>query len=595
MGIITEIKNSYWDIATSSEKQLSRRKFRLSERYEIIEEKIYDANDNYRYSFYAEYDKKSRVIKKTSPTGLVNTYLYDQWDNLIQKKEVGSCEKRYQYNAANRPISCEEITSTGKSKFSYTHYDHKGRLLSYTDTKNNKTEQTYDAFGRCLETKFPKEKDANGQIYHPIIQYDYDVLGNLTSHTTPQKEITKTKYNLYRKPIQIIYPDKTEIFLTYDKKGNLLQTLQQDQTRIEYTYDIFSRMTSKSIYTKENTLLSLEKWEYNAFNLISYTNAQGLVTYYFYDGANRKTLEKANKREKGYFYDALNFLERIQEKEIDFIQKHNEEGWILEQWEETAHRQENYMQFFYDSEGRKQKAHRRTSQGFAVDHFFYNEEGKINLHIDPLGAETKYLYTDYFDNSLQQTLLEKTTIDPTGNATIEFYSVANHLISTEKRNSANETIFFEELFYDRSGNQVKKASTVFLQNTPQKKIEIAWEYDNMGRKIKQIEAVNRISSFVYDKKGNLIEHTFPNNTKMKYSYDGLNRLIEEKSCDGSIHYHYNYTQDGSSLQIFDPVQNITILRKYNLFDEIIEEQFSTGPIYQWNYDKNGPLHIFYFT
>jgi YD repeat-containing protein len=150
-------------------------------------------------------------------------------------------------------------------------------------------------------------------------------------------------------------------------------------------------MTSKSALAKSGEELSRETWEYNTFHLLSHTDTRGLTTHYTYDGAGRKISETAEGREKHFSYDALGFLERTAEGDVSHVQICDVEGHVIEEWiEEANDLTENWMCFSYDTEGRKEKAVRHTSQGNATDLFCYDEDGRLTKHTDPEGGITSF-------------------------------------------------------------------------------------------------------------------------------------------------------------------------------------------------------------
>ncbi len=129
---------------------------------------------------------------------------------------------------------------------------HSPKLLLQTDSRGNRTAQSYDAFGRCIQTQFPSAIDEEGTPYTPQVTFAYDIQGNLSSTSVSGGGTTKTVYNTLRKPVQIIQADGTVLHHTYSPSGSTLaQTVYPDGTRVDYLYDIFQRMTSKKFYSAE--------------------------------------------------------------------------------------------------------------------------------------------------------------------------------------------------------------------------------------------------------------------------------------------------------------------------------------------------------
>ena len=585
-GLPRSLTELYFDLPTRTEKLLKQTHYTYSPHYHITAEAVHDAEGTHRYTLNTDYDAQGRVIRKNNPLGQPSTYLYDDHSNLIESHEVAAPKKIYTYDVSGHPISCQEIDSTGNVKTTFARYDTKGRLLSQTDSKGNTTHQAYDPFGRCLHTQFPTVKDASNEIYTPTIHFTYDTQGNLASSTDPQGNTTRTLYNALRKPICIMHADGTEISHRYHTCGTLATTLYPDGTQIDYTYDLFQRMISKTI-TSQGQHLSTETWHYNSFHLLSYTDANGLTTTYTYDGAGRKIAENAAGRTKTYTYDALGFLQQTTEGDVSHIELHDVGGRVIEVWDEDSSRLENRMHFSYDDNNRKEKALRHTSQGMATDLFTHDSEDRLTSHTDPHGHTTQIIYADNVRNDLDQCVLQKTTIDPLGNTTIETHDAADRIVLIEKKNPTGATVSRDELFYDRAGNKVRRVSTVFLADQPLKHVTSTWLYDAMGRILTETEADHKTTHYTYDSRGRQASRTLPSHITLFYTYDGLDRLRELSSSDHTIHYQYHYQLGPHPTRIDDLIHNTTLQRTYNIFDELIHEINPRQLSMQWDYDDQG--------
>jgi RHS repeat-associated protein len=582
-GLPQQIVMSYYDARTAGELQLLRTELTYNHRNQLIAEAIYDAEDRYRYMLSTDYDHAGRVLRRTNPLGRENTYRYDEFGNCVEEKEVGKPRKISRYDTVGRLYLMDE-----NGKGTRTTFDAKGRLLSQIDFRGNETQQTYDSFGHCIETIFPAVCDEEGCVYSPRLVFTYDLQGNLASTTTPKNETVRTVYNLYRKPTLIIQPDGAETRHRYDKNGALAVTQHADGTEIHYTYDHFQRVTSKKTFSREKALLSQESWGYSAFQLIAYTDPRGLTTTYVYDGAGRKIAEEAQGRRKSYSYDALGFLERSQEDEKTGVQVHNEAGLIVKEWEtDEKGVVENEVSYVYDAENRKEKALRQTAQGEAVDHFGYDEEGRVIRHVDPLGAVTEFIYDEAYQNNLGQRVLQKTSIDPLGNVRVETYDVQTRLVSVEKRDIQGRSHSYEAILYDRSGNQVERRSTLYREGEPVKSLSVKCEYDTCGRLVAQIEPNEKITTYAYDNKGRLQRRRAPSGVELTFVYDGLDRLVREWSTDETLDLQYDYEAGSSDpILVIDHQKKTKLERSYNAFGELVREN-NNGITTSWDYDVYG--------
>lgn len=590
-GLVKSATESYWDIEKQKEIPIKKIDYKYNRANQVETERVYNAKNILSYTLTTKYDDHGNIKSKTTPLGLENTYLYDECDQLIEIKEVGSSKKVFTYDAAGRQKTCEEPSLNRVTRYEY---NAKGKIRSTTEFNENKIEQTYDSFGRCKETIFPLSKDEAGERYNPVAKFEYDIQGNLASITTPRDEKTQTFYNAIGKPIRIVQANGKEIRHIYNKNGTLAKTIYPDKTEVRYAYDIFQRKTAEEKFSPEGVVLLKETWEYTAFHLSSHTDPNGLKTTFTYDGAGRKIAEQAGDREILYSYDDLGFLEKITQAGNSKIEKHNLEGLIEETWEEDSlGNKENHTKYRFDSENRKQIAIRQTSKGEATDRFSYYEDGTLKAHTDPEGNVNQFEYNYFHKNDLNQNVLQKTSRDPSGNETIETYDANNKLVLCEKKSPDGATVFKEEFFYDRAGNRAKRESTVYAQDKLPKKVTTTWEYDQMGRVKKQIEGETKTTTYTYDDRGRLHQKTLPSSIIVTSIYDGADRLTSLTSSDASINYEYTNFIGHTPTQIIDHNRKTHVQRTYNPFGELTyETNTETELTTRWSYDTLGRRKTF---
>ncbi|MDN3505776.1 MAG: hypothetical protein P0S96_00925 [Simkaniaceae bacterium] len=579
-GLCTQVTESYLNLDTNRLEEIRTVHYQHNEKNEVISEIVECGGQ--RYTTRYEYDTCGRLARQTSPMGRVNTYEYDKLGNLISTKEAKNPQKNYQYDFSNRVKECTENGKTSENE-----HNIKGRLLKQTDPFQNTITQEYDCFGNSIKTSFPTAIDTEGKPYTPIVQCEYDSQGNLCVCTNPQGEKTKTTYNCLRKPTHIEYPDGSSTGHSYDESGNIIKTIHPDKTQTHFEYDPLQRTTSKILLSPEGEQLSKETWEYNAFHLLSYTNPMGLTTHYTYDQQGRKISQRAKNRVTTFTYDALGHLERVTKDGHSIIQKHNCEGEITETWDEDGHGNiENHTYFTYDSEGRKIKAKRITSQGIAKDYFAYNPENRLISHKDPLGNVTEFIYSETL-NCLEQIVEQKTIVDPLGNQTTETYDASGKIASIEKKNKAQQITAKEEYYYDRAGNKTKRITHIYDKNHPIRTHTTRWKYNSRGMPIEEIEEGKKCTTNSYDAKGRLTKKTLPSGVVLRHKYDGLDRLISLKSSDRTVDFSYTYDQGPLPVLAKDNIQNRSWERTYNIFGELTSEIAPNGMTIHWEYDNQG--------
>jgi RHS repeat-associated protein len=584
-GFIRSCSQFVMTSSSFSECLIEKHVYEYDEHHLICKDEVYDSSGSYRYTLHSTYNERGQAVSKTNSKGAKSLYYYDERGNLTRSEEVGLPIKEYEYDALGKVLICREIDKNGQIRVSSNTYDVKGNINSKTDAQGIVTSQNYDSFKHPIETIMPFVKDEKGEVFAPHLYFTYDAANNLTSYTGPRGETTYTRFNVFQKPILIKYPDGTQIQHFYYKNGSLEKTLLQDGSEIHYTYDPFLRKTSEKSYSKEREFLSEEYWKYNTFHLLTHIDPTGLVTTYSYDERGRKSIEKSGDRITSFSYDPLGFLERTTKEDLSWVEVHDEEGKVLKSFEEKGKSIENHTQFFYSIEGLLDRAERITSKGVARDCFFYDAEGRLSRHIDPVGAISYFSY-HYIQNDLGQSVLCKVYKDPVGRKTVETYDAAGRLQRKEKQDSQGEIVSKEEMFYDRSGNKAKQLFTVYEKTSPTKTICHQFFYDLMGRLEKQVEADTKTTIYSYDVKGRLVCCTLPSGKNLTYSYDALDRLTSLKSSDELIFYEYIYGKGKHPIEAIDHLLHRSIYRTYNQFDELIEEVSSIGS-QRWEYDNLG--------
>ena len=138
---------------------------------------------------------------------------------------------------------------------------------------------------------------------------------------------------------------------------------------------------------------------------------------------------------------------------------------------------------------------------------------------------------------------QKIEIDSLGNKRIEVFDSQDRIIETKKLSPKGEELFCEQIFYDLEGN-IKKKKTQDL--------DLEFEYDNMGRKIKEIESGKKVTSYEYDKHGHIIKKTLPSQVYLDFTSDSFDRRLSVISSDGTVNYEYRY----SNLNLVEVVDKV---------------------------------------
>jgi RHS repeat-associated protein len=584
LGMPQTIQEKYWDGA----KEVLLRKVILTYTTggKIAQQDVYDATGSFQYSLKTKYNDYGLPIEETNALGQTAFSDYDANGNKISYTDFGSkLTTRMTYDFSNRLVKTEEVENNIVQRTTTHKYDTKHNRTSTTNFQNQETRFVPDSFGHILETHLPPITHADGKLVQPISRASYDSVGNPISTTTPKGDTTSTVYNAYGKPTIIIYPDNSKETFVYNLDGTLKTHINQEGTETSYTYDFLGRLKSVA------TPLSVETYEYDAFNLISKTDGEGNITHYEYDGAGRKIAEQIGKERTEYAYDALGRMHRLQKDDIVVFTEYDLLDRPIEEREETpSGKLLKKTKTKYDAAGNKHIAIRFIDGKEAHDIFLYDAYNRLTSHTNALGHTTAIEYNDFFINVQGQKVVQKTTTDPSGLQIVETFDTHGQIASTEKRSSSHESLYLETFTYDLNGN-------LQLQNiaASNKTVSHFWDYDTLDRLATQIEGYRseyaRTTSYTYTSLNLVHQITKSDGVVLTHTYDILGYPDSLTSSDQTIHYTYTYNRIGQEIAAQDHVLNQTAAKKYDPQGRLLEDTLAHGYTISSSYDLAGRRRI----
>ena len=253
-----------------------------------------------------EYDGLGRPITVTQPDGFWTTTTYGGWGFLlgstsietdsalslktwryfddvgrqIQEKRTGTdgniivTDTDYDQRGAVTRRSLPYFESGGSPQWVTHDYDPLGRLLQRTnpdgtrvlachddwvtvtiDANEHQTRTVRDAYGRILTVQeytgtHPTCSTGVGAPY-ATTTYVYDVLGNLTTVTDAQGNVSTMQYDTLSRKIAMHDPDMGEWSYEYDANGNLKIQTDAKRQQIHFQYDELNRRKQKDYGTRK--------------------------------------------------------------------------------------------------------------------------------------------------------------------------------------------------------------------------------------------------------------------------------------------------------------------------------------------------------
>lgn len=291
-----------------------------------------------------EYDSYGRVIKKTDPLGLIETYTYNSKGQLSSMKNHKNQETSFNYDDFGRKVKSVKpdgviettsfswatspalalwlstISVTG-SPASQTYYDAWGREVrtgkQRFDGNYVYTDNVYDEKGSLAKVSMPFKGSAPAQWN--VYTYDaYDRVVSLkyasgkedtfsysnTSITSVVDGVSKTeKYNASGDIISVTDPAGTTY--NYRPDGQMISVVAPGQITTTFGYDDFGRQT-----TMNDPSLGIIRYAYDTMgNVAQETDANGNVTKKTYDNFHRLIKKEVAGQTINYGYNADNLIE----------------------------------------------------------------------------------------------------------------------------------------------------------------------------------------------------------------------------------------------------------------------------------------------
>lgn len=505
-----------------------------------IKEEHFGSDENLAYKIERTYDTQGNLLKETDPLGRIAFYQYDQRNRCVH-----------------------ETPFSNKLSIDRT-FDTKGRLTLLKEG-NHTTRFTYNTWDDLIEkTDYLGLKTSYD--YHPVhhkpiliessptlLTLTYDSFGREIERSNAYEAKTRTRYNSYGSPIEIIDPDGGKESYLYAPNGLLTMQTNPDGLKTELSYDALGRTLIKTVGSYTTA------YSYDAYQLIKEIDPEGIATQIKYDLQGRKIEEERAGRKTRFRYDSLGFLETEERGDRYTTYIRDQIGHILEKSEDDLLK----TRWTYNSSGLVESINQVGTSSFTYDTY-----DRLIETVDAEGAKKEITYAE------KDRVLVKTIRDPRGVETIETYNAHGLLLKREIPGSLSE-----EFEYDRALRLIQQdhlsfsytpgglrnsmteggIRTTFWTFTPSGKIQtktkpdgtlLTYQYNSQGELIKvgnrefQYDALSRLikgSGFskTLDPFGNILKEEFDNGLWIESSYDDWNRPLERILPDNSrIAYEY---------------------------------------------------------
>jgi RHS repeat-associated protein len=454
------------------------------------------------------YDQWNRQNKVTTEDGSISSVLYDDINNM----KVGTDAEGYitsdYLDILGRTMKKEEtkvVNGVTKTNVLATmDYNYAGNMRTLTEnvTPQNITNFEYDVIGRLTSVKNAKNETTG---------YQYNPIGKLTLTTFPDG---KTKANTYDEIGRLIKTsDATGKIekMYYDANGNQTSAVDRNGTRFKNTYDNRNFLRQSDIFDPTGNPIPAEA--------VAYT----------YDLAGRRVSMTDSTGTTGNAYDP-----------------------ILGTLNKMTYPDGRTLQYGYDMQGNVTN----LTDPFGSNLYYGYDSRNRLISVGSTLHDVDAQY-DYYKNNLLK------HIGQGNNVTSDFnYDGLQLSTLTEKKSDGSPLNTFS-YSYDNNGNQLSKTENGAGNS---------FSYDPLNR----IATSSQFGeAFGYDNRGNRTSMTTNNpfdSPDSTYTYDKRNRLTNVTTKSGQK-VAYKYNGDG---QLWERTENGQTTRYYNNGVNVIAEGTVSG-------------------
>ncbi len=529
-----------------------------SGRFFGIRLELSDSEGDLIQSSYVQFNKEAMDTFQTVMTSMVANQDYSYYT-------IELC-----YNYEINSAVFDDIFVYRSSYGTYYEYDNNGRIKTVSDDNGNEINYTHtgvDLTGVTVK--------ANGSITQSA-SYTYNSKHNLTSATGIDGVKTSYTYNGKGLPTNVTISDSTG----------------QNTSSTSYEY------TSDNNYLKKviDASGAVTQYEYNtAKGLVTKViDPNGNETVYEYDPNNDLMISVSNPStelgnpETSFEYDFANGYQQIYNDEISYYLYNDMfgrlevaetsygSGWLINEYNEDGNIETqcigyyDYVDYTYDEDSRMtSKSYNDT---LAYEYAYTNSGmlGRLTDHENNVVWDYQYdlagRATNAFSNNGKTVSYEYTSENQVGRmyATQDFsvlfdtrYSYDQYGRASSAEMAAMSGSPTQSYTYDTLGRTSKISNEYSANAKVEKNISYVVNGTNQTGRIDTISyqknSAGTVTSIIselsydYDANGN-ITHVYENDVlKIRYHYDGLNRLAREDNADIDKTVVYNYDRFGNIL------------------------------------------------
>lgn len=526
---------------------------------------------------------EQRIAKLASSDGRTASYEYNTAGQLISVTSTGAGTRRYEWNATG--LIYKVIDAHGVVEAENT-YDEKNRVTTQVSEFGRTTRFAY------LPGLVTSVSDVDGSRSNTYIS---DPQGRLISITDGNDQEQRMSYDKHGNLLNSIERDGGVTRHLYDNRGRRIRTKTRDGAELTYGYDEFDRITAVVAGNGGTTAFEYSDKDLSSGSAFGVTRNPSVVIDPM-GGRSEMTWEHGKLTR---VVDPTGVTVTLGYDEFgDLATVTNAFGNTATYERDSAGRLIQAISpsgaittFAYDSVG---NLVRLTDAEGGTWQYEYGTNGRICASVDPTGGRTAYEYDPAHGQLVS-------TIDPLGRATEQSYDDLGHVEAVTLANGAqwnfehdllsqlasitdplggvwrNEygvngdlTATVDPTGVRESASIDQKAKTLTVSDAFSKE---TINFDEFGRPVKSVASDGSAEVMVYDLAGRVVEFLNGEGHLTKFSYDLAGRIVQEISPSGAVS-RYEYDAAGRPSLMTDP-SGAQVRLEYDVDSRMVARHFSS--------------------
>ena len=524
---------------------------------------IRQGKDGMPWEISYSYDLKDRITHANDYFGPVFQYEYDKNDRLLKEALAGAeLERSYAYTYDYHGNLVTEADSEGTLQEKHL-YRTDGKLMHSQFADGNELEYSYGINGLQQEIRTARSQRADraAQVY------TYDARGRITGIQDGNQNQTGYQMDPWGRVHQIETAEGGKENFTYDYAGHITSTTDANGGVITYRYNSQGKVCE--IIDQEGNRETF-RYDREGRRILHVDRIGNQVrTNYNVDG--RPVLERAcdymgeNEVSRSWEYDGIGNIKKAVAGGFYYTYEYRPDGKLIKKSSSGR----TLISCTYHADKSLKSL---TDVSGKTVHYGYDSLGRLERICDDNGDEiVRYGHTA--GGKLKEIR------HGNGMHTAYEYDTDDNIIRLTLKNEKGIVFSDFRYEYDLNGNRILKSGSCLLPGEDKIKEQVVrYQYDCMDRLIEE-KYDGKPVKYIYDRCGNRLVKV-DSDGKEEYNYNRKNQLISRKKGTESVEYRYDL--QGNILE--EASKHGRTEYGYNAFNQQTTTFMNNGQIQENQYD-----------